>query len=169
MSSTPMNSGKALRWHEGVFLILKRLPKDAQPRASFDCARAATETERAICGSVSLAAFDASVAGSYKHALDYYDYALRTYDPRIKPQTVKQLAALQAVPEGLAQEARCLRERRRLPRTGHGRAHPGDGPGDRQLRLRQPQLRSPPHGGELRQALRSAPVVTGGAKRSMPS
>ncbi|MCK7580813.1 MAG: hypothetical protein MZV65_37780 [Chromatiales bacterium] len=83
----------ALRWHEEVFLILKRLPKDAKPRASFDCARAATETERAICGSVSLAAFDVSVAGSYKHALDYYNYALRTYDPRIKDQTQKQLAA----------------------------------------------------------------------------
>ncbi len=83
----------ALRWEEELFLILKRLPQDAKPVASFDCAKAATETEKTICSSVSLAAFDVSVAGSYKHVLGYYDFALRTYDPSIKPQTVKQLAA----------------------------------------------------------------------------
>lgn len=83
----------ALRWHDEVFLILQRLPANAQPLASFDCAQAATLTEKAICSSVALASYDVSVAETYKHALAYYQFALKTYDARIRQQTIDQLAA----------------------------------------------------------------------------
>ncbi|MCK7580816.1 MAG: hypothetical protein MZV65_37795 [Chromatiales bacterium] len=55
---------------------------------------AATNTEKAICGSVSLAAFDVEcrwILQTRPRLLRLR--GLRTYDPRIKPQTVKQLAA----------------------------------------------------------------------------
>lgn len=98
----------ALRWHEEVFLILKRLPKDAKPAASFDCAKAATPTEKAICGSVALAAYDVSVAETYKYALDFYQFALKTYDARIHKQTLDQLAAFKrSQKEWLAKRDAC--------------------------------------------------------------
>jgi uncharacterized protein YecT (DUF1311 family) len=53
-----------------VLLILKRRPADAKPRASFPCDKATTPTERAICGSFSLAGWDRSVAAAYTQALE---------------------------------------------------------------------------------------------------
>ncbi len=62
----------ALRWHDETILILKRLPENAKPIASFDCTGAATEVEKIICGSVALAAYDQSVTQTYKLVLEYY-------------------------------------------------------------------------------------------------
>lgn len=59
-----------LRWRDETILVLDRLPPDAKPQPSFDCAKANSATEKAICGSVQLASFDRSVSWSYKIAYD---------------------------------------------------------------------------------------------------
>ena len=56
----------AIRWYGETILLLRRLPDNAKPTPSFDCNKAATVVEKTICGSVALAAFDQSVAQSYK-------------------------------------------------------------------------------------------------------
>jgi len=52
-----------------VLLVLKRRPADAKPHASFPCEKAASPTEKAICGSFELAGWDRSVAEAYSQAL----------------------------------------------------------------------------------------------------
>lgn len=58
----------ALRWHDETILGLKRVPERSRALPSFDCTKAATNSERAICGSMPLAKLDVSVAQSYKTA-----------------------------------------------------------------------------------------------------
>ena len=91
----------ALRWHDEVFLILQRIPENAKPVASFDCAKAATVVEKTICGSVALASYDQSVAYTYKHALGYYQFALKTYNPGMRKQTTAQIVAFKKSQKGL--------------------------------------------------------------------
>ncbi|HUB88788.1 MAG TPA: hypothetical protein VMA74_03570 [Dyella sp.] len=55
-----------LRWGDETILVLDRLPADAKPQPSFDCAKA----DSPICRSLHLASFDRSVAWSYKVARD---------------------------------------------------------------------------------------------------
>ena len=62
----------ALRWNDETILILSHLADNTKPVASFDCAKAATDLEKTICGSVALAAYDQSVAQTYKFAMEYY-------------------------------------------------------------------------------------------------
>ena len=62
----------ALRWNDETILILSHLVDNTKPVASFDCAKAATDLEKTICGSVALAAYDQSVAQTYKFAMEYY-------------------------------------------------------------------------------------------------
>lgn len=52
-----------------ILLVLKRRAVDAKPRASFPCEKAATPTEKTICASFKLAAWDRSVAAAYQDAL----------------------------------------------------------------------------------------------------
>lgn len=59
-----------LRWYDETLLVLERLPAHATPRASFDCARAASSAEKTLCGSLQLAAFDRSISAAYKIARD---------------------------------------------------------------------------------------------------
>lgn len=59
-----------LRWYDETILVLDRVAADALPHASFDCSKAASLTEKAICGSPSLAGFDRSVAAAYKTSRD---------------------------------------------------------------------------------------------------
>lgn len=59
-----------LRWRDETVLILDRLPPDAKPQPSFDCVKASSAAEKAICGSVQLASFDRSVNWSYQVAYD---------------------------------------------------------------------------------------------------
>lgn len=66
------NNRYAMRWNEGTILILDRPPEGARPVASFDCNKAATVVEKTICGSVGLAAYDQSVAQTYKLAIANY-------------------------------------------------------------------------------------------------
>ncbi len=52
-----------------VLLILQRRLPDAKPTPSFDCAKAATPTEKAICGNFDLASWDRSVALALHQAI----------------------------------------------------------------------------------------------------
>lgn len=56
--------------NSGYVLVLHRLDKDSPVKASFDCARAKSATEQAICASPELARYDLSVAAAYRRALD---------------------------------------------------------------------------------------------------
>jgi uncharacterized protein YecT (DUF1311 family) len=66
-----LKSPDTLVMHEDsqILLIFKRRAVDAKPRASFPCEKAATATEKAICASFELAAWDRSVAAAYQEAL----------------------------------------------------------------------------------------------------
>lgn len=59
-----------MRWRDETILMLDRLPPDAKPQASFDCAKANSAAEKAICSSIQLASFDRSVNWAYKIARD---------------------------------------------------------------------------------------------------
>ena len=49
----------------GLFILSRRAP-GAQPRASFACSKAASPTEKAICGNYELSAWDRSVAAAWR-------------------------------------------------------------------------------------------------------
>jgi hypothetical protein len=53
---------------ESTLLVLTRRKRDARPQASFPCGRAASVTEKAICASFTLAAWDRSVALAWRRA-----------------------------------------------------------------------------------------------------
>lgn len=59
----------ALRWYDQTILVLAPIAPDAQPRASFPCSAARSQTEKALCSTAALAAFDTSVAQAYKLVL----------------------------------------------------------------------------------------------------
>jgi uncharacterized protein YecT (DUF1311 family) len=58
-----------MHYSNQVLLTLRRRPRDAKPRASFDCQKAATATETAICTSHDLAGWDRSAALAFKEAI----------------------------------------------------------------------------------------------------
>jgi uncharacterized protein YecT (DUF1311 family) len=60
----------ALHYDNQVLLLLQRRPAGAKPTASFDCAKAATATEKTICGSFDLASWDRSVALAFRRSLE---------------------------------------------------------------------------------------------------
>jgi uncharacterized protein YecT (DUF1311 family) len=60
----------ALHLDNQVLLLLRRRATDAKPQASFDCAKAATPTEKTICGSFQLASWDRSVALAFRRSLE---------------------------------------------------------------------------------------------------
>lgn len=66
------NDRLAMSWHEQTVLILSRLNESAKPVASFDCSKAGTIVEKAICNSIGLAAYDRSLAQTYAQARTYY-------------------------------------------------------------------------------------------------
>jgi len=51
-------------------LVLRRRPDGARPAASFDCAKASNPTEKTICGSFDLAAWDRSVDLALRQAIE---------------------------------------------------------------------------------------------------
>jgi uncharacterized protein YecT (DUF1311 family) len=66
----PLPDGRlAMRWFDESIVILSRLPANAKPNPSFDCAKAKSPEEKTICGSVSLSSFDRSVAEAYVNAV----------------------------------------------------------------------------------------------------
>jgi uncharacterized protein YecT (DUF1311 family) len=60
----------ALHYSNQVLLLLRRRTPEAKPRASFDCAKAASPTEKTICASFDLASWDRSVTLAFKNALE---------------------------------------------------------------------------------------------------
>jgi uncharacterized protein YecT (DUF1311 family) len=59
-----------MHYSNQVLLTLRRRPRGGKPRASYDCEKAATSTEKTICGSFKLAGWDRSVAKAFKEALE---------------------------------------------------------------------------------------------------
>ncbi|MBI3561644.1 MAG: DUF1311 domain-containing protein, partial [Gammaproteobacteria bacterium] len=59
-----------VHWYAETILTLNRVAANAKPSPSFNCAKATTPTEKTICSSLALAAFDRSVAQSYRDAID---------------------------------------------------------------------------------------------------
>jgi uncharacterized protein YecT (DUF1311 family) len=59
----------ALNVDNQVLLFLQRRLADAKPAPSFDCAKATTPTEKAICGDFDLASWDRSVALALHQAI----------------------------------------------------------------------------------------------------
>jgi uncharacterized protein YecT (DUF1311 family) len=60
----------ALHYDNQVLLLLRRRAPGAKPAPSFDCGKAETATEKAICGSFELASWDRSVALAFRRALE---------------------------------------------------------------------------------------------------
>lgn len=60
----------ALHYDNQVLLLFQRRPAGAKPTASFDCAKAASPTEKTICESFDLASWDRSVTQAWRSALD---------------------------------------------------------------------------------------------------
>lgn len=61
-----------LRWRDETVLVMNRLRDDQSPDPSFDCSKSNTKSERQICNSIELSAFDRSVSQAYKLALSQY-------------------------------------------------------------------------------------------------
>ncbi|WP_394550528.1 lysozyme inhibitor LprI family protein [Pantoea sp. SGAir0183] len=56
-------------WNSQSYLLLKRLPANVKPMPSFNCIKASTDTEKAICSNNELAGWDRSVAQAYSIAV----------------------------------------------------------------------------------------------------
>lgn len=65
----PIGDRLAFNLDNQTLLLLYRRPTDARPKASFECGKATTPTEKAICGSFELASWDRSVAAAWRSAL----------------------------------------------------------------------------------------------------
>jgi uncharacterized protein len=68
-------------------LILRKLSKEDKPEASFDCTKAPSATERAVCSSHTLAGLDRSMSEAYAVAL--------RNAKKIDPAKGKEMAATQ--------------------------------------------------------------------------
>lgn len=66
VSQAFVNQRLLLNWTDGTILLLSSVDKNSKPQTSFDCAKADSVEEKAICGDRELAALDNSVARSYK-------------------------------------------------------------------------------------------------------
>jgi len=60
----------AMRVDGTALLMLSRVPAGAKPRASFDCARATSPTEKTLCSQTALAGLDRSVSAAWLGALE---------------------------------------------------------------------------------------------------
>jgi len=89
--------------HGQALLHLARRSANAAPRASFSCAAAASASEKTLCGSVALAAWDRSVAQAWREARQ------RRGDDLARLQT-EQRAWLQQR-NACAADAACLHDR----------------------------------------------------------
>ena len=58
-----------INWDDNTLLALQKLPQDAPATPSFNCRNAGTSTEKAICGSFDLAAWDHSVSDAFQMAI----------------------------------------------------------------------------------------------------
>ncbi len=86
-----------------LLLVLARTTPDAHASASFPCGAARTPTEKAICGSRSLAGYDRSVAAAYKRSLRRH-----TDDKQAVEQAQRDWLATRNACQG---DAACLSDR----------------------------------------------------------
>ncbi|AER32189.1 MULTISPECIES: lysozyme inhibitor LprI family protein [Pantoea] len=63
------NNELLTNWNSQTYLLLKKLPSNPKPAPSFDCAKASSDTEKAICSNVELSGWDKSVAQAYSIAV----------------------------------------------------------------------------------------------------
>ncbi|WP_293369887.1 lysozyme inhibitor LprI family protein [Nevskia sp.] len=60
-----------LRGYDGTILALSSVPEGTRAQPSFDCAKARSPTEQALCGSAELAAYDRSIATAFASRLQF--------------------------------------------------------------------------------------------------
>ncbi len=61
-----LSSGElAIRWFDDTILTLKKMPPTARPNPSFDCTKASSSSEKAICASIDLSSYDRSLSRMY--------------------------------------------------------------------------------------------------------
>ncbi len=70
----------AMSWHDQTILLLNRLNQSNTPIASFNCSKASTKVEQAICASHALAAYDASLSQAYNNLSHQYRQARHSTD-----------------------------------------------------------------------------------------
>ena len=88
----PLNDGRLLMsWGMNAILMLERVSDAARPTPSFDCARAASAADRAICASFDLAGYDRAIAHTYAWMSD----KLTSDELYANPQTLAGLRKLQ--------------------------------------------------------------------------
>lgn len=93
------NKQLAMSWYEQTILILTPVPENTIPVASFNCTKAGTIVEKTLCDSVGLAAYDQSLAQTYRLVMTYY---------RSKPNTKATIADLKkSQKEWLVQRDKC--------------------------------------------------------------
>lgn len=63
-----------INWDDNTLLALQKLPQDAPAAPSFNCHNAGTSTEKAICGSFDLAAWDHSVSDAFQMAISQINH-----------------------------------------------------------------------------------------------
>jgi uncharacterized protein YecT (DUF1311 family) len=113
----------AIRWFDNTILTLARQDPRARPEPSFDCAKARSPSEKAICGSVELASLDRSVSRSYR--MDVKQYG----DEGIDPAIVKWVRSSQRqwikTRDACGGDATCLRKvmNDRLEDLAHAERH----------------------------------------------
>jgi uncharacterized protein YecT (DUF1311 family) len=98
------NSQLAVRWYDGTVLILKKMDDGEKPRASFNCSRARTSTEVAICRSHALAGLDRSIGEAYVVALK----AAKDIDREAARTLVSKQEAWRRTRDDCGAEVQCL-------------------------------------------------------------
>jgi hypothetical protein len=93
-----------LHYDNQTVLVLARRPPDAKPRPSFACFKAATPPEKAICGSVALAAWDRSVALAWRRATE----------GGATPEQIQDQKEWLRIRDACGADATCLETRMRL-------------------------------------------------------
>jgi uncharacterized protein len=98
-----------MKWGLALIAGLVAAPASAQSGASFDCARASTAIERAICRDARLSSADGHMAAAYKQLIDRLNGAAR--DELQKDQARWLAGRDQACSDGAVEIAICLKNR----------------------------------------------------------
>jgi uncharacterized protein YecT (DUF1311 family) len=96
-----------LNWTDGTLLTLMPADENAKPVASFNCDKAESDTEKAICGNRTLASLDTSVSRSYSW---YRQEAARLDNRELQTKLVTQQKAWLKQRNACASDATCLQK-----------------------------------------------------------
>ena len=94
----------ALLWYDQTVLLFVRIANEQKTRPSFACTMARSITEKALCQSISLASFDASIAQAYKLVLENHCVGV----PGCRSQQQKKQAAWTKKRDQCGTGAQCL-------------------------------------------------------------